>query len=305
MILRQLTTDDIRPRLKHGGLFLQTGPFVVSIRTPIAVLADAITTLYADFPVVDGSPFADFHLEVAPRRGLRRWVRPQATFALGGSLHHDPFRLPLAPAFFEWGFNGCIFRTAHHYLVLHGAVVERDGRALVLLGRTGSGKSTLCAALTISGWRLLSDELTMIVPGTLDVVPLPRPMSLKNDSIAVVRGLAPDVQFGPITRTVRKGLIAHMRPPRESVQRMSERAEASQFLFVRYEAGSPTTWRPIAPGQALIELARQSFNYGILGRRGFEHLALLVDRCPAGTLTYGDVCDVARALDRDGLPRLS
>src|SRR5579884_948907 len=45
---------------------------------------------------------------------------------------------------------------------LHGTAVEVGGRALVLLGDSGYGKSTLAAAFTAAGHRLLSDDVLVI-----------------------------------------------------------------------------------------------------------------------------------------------
>ena len=302
MTLGDLPRTEIRRRLKRERLCLRTGPFVVAVRTPIARLADALATLYADFPLMDDCAFADFHVEIAPRRGLRYWVRPQAVFTLGGWFRHDPFPLSVAPAFFEWGLNCCVSRGVQQYLALHGAVVERNGRALVLLGASGAGKSTLCAALIIGGWRLLSDELTLITPGSCSVVPLPRPISLKNDAIDLVRALAPRVVLGSTAVTARKGRMAYLRPPRESIHRMDEPACLSRFVFIRYEPGAAISWQRLSPAAALARIARQSFNYGVRGRWGFEDLARLVDRCPSAALTYGDVRDAVRALDGDDFP---
>ncbi len=52
-------------------------------------------------------------------------------------------------------------------LVLHAAVIERDGRAIALAGPSGSGKSHLAATLIRQGFRLLSDELCalQVAPG--------------------------------------------------------------------------------------------------------------------------------------------
>ena len=53
--------------------------------------------------------------------------------------------------------------AAHHgWLAIRAVVVERDGRALVLVGAPGSGKSTLAAHLVSRGWHLLSDDVAFI-----------------------------------------------------------------------------------------------------------------------------------------------
>ena len=94
--------------------------------------------------------------------------------------------------------NWCISAHAHQFLILHAAVLERGGVALIMPAPPGSGKSTLCAALALSGWRLLSDELALIDPGSGRVWPLCRPVSLKNRSIEVIRHFAPEAVFGPV-----------------------------------------------------------------------------------------------------------
>ncbi|MES2354006.1 MAG: hypothetical protein V4568_06280 [Pseudomonadota bacterium] len=50
-------------------------------------------------------------------------------------------------------------------LCLHGAVLEREGRAIAVLGDSGAGKSTIAAALVKNGARLLSDDL-LVIPHT-------------------------------------------------------------------------------------------------------------------------------------------
>ena len=42
---------------------------------------------------------------------------------------------------------------------LHGCAVERDGRAVAVLGASGSGKSTAALALLDRGWRAVTDDL--------------------------------------------------------------------------------------------------------------------------------------------------
>ena len=49
---------------------------------------------------------------------------------------------------------------------LHGSVVAMDGRALVLLGTTGAGKSTTALALVQRGATLVSDDLAPLDPAS-------------------------------------------------------------------------------------------------------------------------------------------
>ena len=78
---------------------------------------------------------------------LRRHLRPQAILRCDGRVPFKPLPMAQAMPMLEWGLNWVISSHAHDCLVLHAAVVERDGQALVLAADPGSGKSTLCAAL--------------------------------------------------------------------------------------------------------------------------------------------------------------
>ena len=60
-----------------------------------------------------------------------------------------------AYAFLEWGMNWCVSLHANEYLKLHAAAVSREDATIIMPGVPGSGKSTLCAALGLNGWRIL------------------------------------------------------------------------------------------------------------------------------------------------------
>lgn len=68
--------------------------------------------------------------------------------------------------------------------LLHAAAVEIDGRAILLLGQSGAGKSTIAGALVASGCPLLSDDVAAItqVPEGLRVQPGGRRLRLSRDS---------------------------------------------------------------------------------------------------------------------------
>lgn len=51
---------------------------------------------------------------------------------------------------------------AHSELILHASCVALDGRALLILGRAGSGKSSLALGLMALGASLVADDRTVV-----------------------------------------------------------------------------------------------------------------------------------------------
>ena len=69
--------------------------------------------------------------------------------------------------------------------VLHGGAVVCDDRALLVLGGSGTGKSTLVLAALRSGWSALTDDLVAVQrrDGTVVALGLPRPISVPRDVV--------------------------------------------------------------------------------------------------------------------------
>ncbi|MEE4238976.1 MAG: HprK-related kinase A [Anderseniella sp.] len=280
----------LRQRLSDNVLALRTGPFVTRIQSAMPQVAEGLLRLYADFPLVEDD-FRDFHVRVGPPQGLRRWLRPQINFWYDG---HSPFKpLPANHAFalLEWGLNWCVAGHAHHYLMLHAAVLEKNGRALVLPGDPGAGKSTLTAALMLSGWRLLSDEITLIDRDDGLLVGLARPVSLKNASIDVIRRAYPDAVIGAPAYDTHKGTVAHLKPSTESVARVGEKARPAWIVFPKWREGSQARLSPHSRADAFLHTASHAFNYSLLGGLGFELNAALTDACECHNFEYSRLDD--------------
>lgn len=267
------------------------------IQSVIPHVAESVSLLYSDYPASTEEDFADFHVRVTRPRNVRRWLRPQALFMCDSISAFKP--LPLAQAFpmLEWGLNWCVSSHAHRYLMIHAAVVEKSGRTVIMPAPPGSGKSTLCAGLISRGWRLLSDEIALIRLDNGTVVPHPRPVSLKNASISIIRNFAPQSVFStPVLDTI-KGTVAHMKPPRESVLRMQEAALPACVVFPKYEAETMPQMSTIPPARAFLRIADNAFNYSILGRAGFEAVAHLVDQVKCYDFIYSLLDDAITAFD--------
>jgi len=297
MMVGDLPEVELARRLASAGLRLRTGPVVCSIQSPLARVVQGVAQHYADYPLEDPESFADFHVRVAPPRSVRRWLKPQVLFQFDGARPFLPLPANQAFAMLEWGLNWCVSSHCHQYLIVHAASVEKSGQALVLPGPPGSGKSTLCAGLVSRGWRLLSDELTLLEFPTGNVVPLPRPVSLKNASIDALRQFSPGATIGaPVHDTV-KGSVAHMKPPMESVHRATEAARPRWIALPRYEQGAAARLVALSKARTFMHLADNAFNYDVHGRRGFELLAQVIASVDCFEFQYGALKDAVAVFD--------
>lgn len=298
MKLGDLTHSQLRQRLAHGGLSVRTGPVVSRIRSRLPAVADGVALHYAAHPLEPDDGFADFHVQVRRPAGLRRWLNPQVVFHFDQATPFAPLPGDQGFPMLEWGLNWCITNHCHQWLTLHAAVVERDGLALILPAPPGSGKSTLCAGLVHRGWRLLSDELTVIDPADLSILPVPRPVSLKNASIDVIRQFAPETAFSRVVHDTTKGSVAHFRPPLSAVEQADQRARPAWLVLPRWQAGALTSLRPLSKARGLMQMVDNAFNYNVHAAAGFETLAAMADRCNAFEFTYSDLEDAAALFAR-------
>jgi HprK-related kinase A len=296
LTLGQLDAPTLARRLRQG-LTLPTGPFRFRVQSSLPGIQRGLMQLYADFPVEEDAGFRDFHVRVTAASGPRRWWRPQVHFEADGRRPFKPLAAAHAFAFLEWGMNWCIAAGAHHDLLLHAAVLERNDFAVILPGDPGAGKSTLTAALMLRGWRLLSDELTIVGRDDGFVAPLARPVSLKEASIDVIRAFEPTAVFGEVAEDTHKGRVSHLRPSPESVRRMGERARPAHIVFPVWHAGASTRLRPRAKAEAFMHLASHAFNYSLLGRVGFELNAALIDRCGCWDFEYSELDEAMRVFE--------
>lgn len=282
--------------LAREGIAVRSGPFVSHIMSELPELAAPLHELYRDFPL-ETEGLVDYHISIRKSGHWWRGSPSRAAFHFDGDQPFQPFDRRLALAFLEWGLNRCIYVNAHQFLIFHAAVVDRDGKALVLPGLPGSGKSTLCAALVHRNWRLLSDELTLVRPVDGTLYPIARPVSLKDESIEIIRRFAPDATFGPIIEDTHKGTTAHMRAPAESVRRADERSRPAWVVFPKYTEGAETLFTPLPKARAFFRLADNSFNYDKLGATGFRLTCDMVDACDCYEFAFSALDEAVDLLD--------
>ena len=287
MRITKLTLGRLGVLLQSEGLAFRTGPFTFRLCSSAANLSILLHRLYADYLFAEEAKFFDFHITLSRHNRWWRFQQSRWLFQTDIDVPYVPFPEDTILPFLEWGLNWCVATHAHQYLMLHAGVVEKNNQALILPAWPGSGKSTLSAALCQRGWRLLSDEFGLVRPKDGLLAPFPRLVALKNESIAVFRDFAPDAVMGPEYPKTRKGTVCHLRPPTDSIERDQETAKPRWIVFPKFRKGASMSLRSVEKTEAFVTLSGHSFNYDLIGLRGFQTLTNLIDVCDCYTFEYG------------------
>ena len=287
-LVSHLPEREVSMLLHSGHLRFRVGPYVYNLKSNLPLIAEGIQALYPDFHLAENGEFDDFCVEMS-HSGLLSRLQGKTDFLFDHQRPFGSIPAPQAYAFMEWGMNWCVSMHVNEYLKLHAAAVAKNGRAILMPGVPGAGKSTLCAAMGLTGWRILSDEHGLILPGTADVVPLCRPVSLKNESIAVIKSFDSRATFGPVSKETHKGKVAHMKADLAEGSHDAAAVPAHIMLFPKFSRDEPQQLSPRRRTSSFVLAAYHSFNYSLLREAGFQAMKTLIDNVACYDLVYNDL----------------
>lgn len=265
-------------------ILLKIGPAAFRIASAWRQPLDQLTALYSDYPA-PADESVDFAVRLEPEKPWRKYLRPSVH--IGGDFWlPDAAPLPLKQGLLaaEMGMNLQMALGWRRHLLLHASSVEKDGKALIMTGLSGSGKSTLSAMLAERGWRFMGDEFALLSLDSGQIFPFPRLISLKNEAIGAMQGVAAETRFGPEMNATPKGDIRHLVPPRAAIERMDEPAKPALLLFPRF--GHVPELREMGKSEIFVRLTQASTNYVALGEAGFHALTGFVDQVPVKAMDY-------------------
>ncbi len=235
----------------EAGLALQSYGVPLGVRVTDAALLPAVLALLPPGWTAAATPAVDTLYSVTKIAGRSR-VNPAPFYYVyrGGCLLTRSRNWDEILPALESDLHLSIARQAEEHVFVHAGAVASAGQAILIPGRSFSGKTTLTAALVRAGAEYLSDEYAVINTAG-QVLPYAKPLSVRAGA-ALAEG-----------RYTAESLGGHA---------ASGPLPVGMIVSARYEAGA--RWRPssLTSGQALMTLLENAVRVREMPRLAMQTL---------------------------------
>ncbi len=170
-------------------------------------------------------------------------------------------------------------------LWLHAGAVAQNGRAILLAGDWGRGKSTLTAALSTNGYKFLTDDICPLRLQSGELLPfpvLPRVRARTNRILPPVEARNLEKQTAPL--------------PPDAIQ--TQHATIQMILFPQYRPQAQTALHPVSPAYATAVLLQQNLNLMRHGNTAVAALSRLVSQTAVYEMPFSDAGDAVALITK-------
>ena len=168
-------------------------------------------------------------------------------------------------------------------LWLHAGAVSWNGRALILPGNSGQGKSTFVTLLSECGWLVMSDDAAPIKAESFEVVPFPQQPVRRLHPGRIV----PKEEIGELEREsvfLPEALVA------------TSPAELGAIVLPVFDGTAKAVLTRLRPGDAALELLRHCMSFSAQKGIAVQRVAAMSERHSVYKLHYGDARGAADLL---------
>jgi len=180
------------------------------------------------------------------------------------------------------------------YVLLHAGAVARGDHAILLPGGSGSGKSTLVAGLVAAGFSLGSDEVAVLDPLSMELLPFARGICIKAGSRPALARWYPAVLEDAPHHRFGGEEVWYLCPPPEAW--LPAPSTVRSVVVTRYAPDEATRLEPLARSDVLPILMEQSFSVPKHGAFGIATLTRLLQQAECYRLTVSSLDEAAALL---------
>ena len=292
---------DVLAHWSHSGLVCAmeippVGP--VAMTQAVAVGGRRLALRYHDKALADHIAPVFAHLEVQPGAFERRYdiwsLRGLSLFSRDGGQVSvlQPAR---AATIIKARLTRDIIDDPHWSLALHAACLRRNGRALLLTGQPGAGKTTLSCWLLASGFAYQGDDIAMLDSKgqvqALSFLPTVKSGAWPLMSAKYADRLQAAIHWRPDGKRVR-----HLVPP-EPIEQAP--LPIGWIVMLRRSKAEGARLVPLQPARLIRQLLSEAASAnGEIDRTGLDTLIRTVATARTFELHYGDLDAAAALLDK-------
>ena len=185
------------------------------------------------------------------------------------------------------------FRFGDWWPFHSGAVIDSEGRCVLLCGHSGSGKTTLCVYLAQHGWHCLTDDLVWFQTSGESIWPMPVAFNIRDDVVrtSVVAQAASPFWFPDID-----GNRRWIYPNRASSEDEKELRPAAIILPTFRRSRGAESWR-MPTNEALKAILTNAYSASDMPLN-LAMSARLVKRVPVYQLWYSECSSGMEKIER-------
>ncbi len=234
----------------EAGIALQSYGVALGVRVTDAALLPLVLALLPPGWTASATPAVDTLYSITKIAGRSRVPASYYYVYRGGCLLARSRSWDALMAALESDLHLSIAQQAKQHIFVHAGAVAYAGQAILIPGRSFSGKTTLTAALVKAGAAYLSDEYA-VIDAAGQVLPYAKSLSVRAGA---------DLAEGRCTAESLGGHTATGPLP------------VGMIVSARYEAGA--RWRPsvLTSGQALMTLMENAVRVRALPRLAMQTL---------------------------------
>lgn len=173
----------------------------------------------------------------------------------------------------HWHLNRRIVVTSRQPVLIHAGTVELAGRAVLVVGASGAGKTTATASLAMAGLGYLTDDITAVQRDET-VTGAAKPIGLRAPSLDVL-GLSRGQLQSPPAEYIATDDAQHFVAASSLGASVASSAEPGMIVFLSRDLPGGSS-AELKRSHALARLTEYAFDLNQVNVEGFEALAELV-----------------------------
>lgn len=141
----------------------------------------------------------------------------------------------------------------------HASTVCNDEEAIMLIGASGNGKSTLSAVLMASGIDVLADDFTPLLAENKEVYRFPSGISVKEGAFSMLEDLYPDFKEYPLYKSTSKDVTIKYIPPIKDLKTGNSHFPCKKIVYVKYDPNAESSLTKVGTEKILETLIPESW----------------------------------------------